>query len=187
MGVNSLPKTVTRQRRDCDLNPGTSAPESSTLTTRLPSHPRRLDFAAIMQWRLQSAVGLQWNNLCVNKLATKIAKSLFMIGYFWLIYQTVSCSVLSFCVPQSKTFQQGQLPPRSPATARKQARLGIYLCCSISDRSTNCSFTQHATRKFSSLYTNYGSPKTRLVELSHPQHSPMGAVVYDGPCSLALK
>ena len=39
MGVNSLPKTVTRQRRDCDLNPGSSEPESSTLTTRLPSHP----------------------------------------------------------------------------------------------------------------------------------------------------
>jgi len=39
MGVNSLPKTVTRQRRSCDLNPGPSAPESSTLTTRLPSHP----------------------------------------------------------------------------------------------------------------------------------------------------
>ena len=39
MGVNNLPKTVTRQRRDCDLNPGPSAPESSTLTTRLPSHP----------------------------------------------------------------------------------------------------------------------------------------------------
>ena len=38
MGVNSLPMTVTRQRRDCDLNPGPSAPESSTLTTRLPSH-----------------------------------------------------------------------------------------------------------------------------------------------------
>jgi len=36
MGVSSLPKTVTRQRRDCDLNPGPSAPESSTLTTRLP-------------------------------------------------------------------------------------------------------------------------------------------------------
>jgi len=30
MGVNSLPKTVTRQRRDCDLNPDPSAPESST-------------------------------------------------------------------------------------------------------------------------------------------------------------
>ena len=39
MGVNSLPKTVTRQHRDCDLNTGPSAPESSTLTTRLPSHP----------------------------------------------------------------------------------------------------------------------------------------------------
>jgi len=33
MGVNSLPKTVTRQRRDCDLNPVPSTPESNTLTT----------------------------------------------------------------------------------------------------------------------------------------------------------
>jgi len=39
MGVNSLPKTVTRQNHGCDLNPGPSVPESSTLTTRLPSHP----------------------------------------------------------------------------------------------------------------------------------------------------
>jgi len=39
MDVNSLPKTVTRQRRDCDLIPDPSVPESSTLTTRLPSHP----------------------------------------------------------------------------------------------------------------------------------------------------
>jgi len=37
--VNSLPKTVTRQRRGCDLNPGPIAHESSTLTTRLPSQP----------------------------------------------------------------------------------------------------------------------------------------------------
>jgi len=35
MGVNSLPKTITRQRRDCDLNPGPPVPESSTLTTRV--------------------------------------------------------------------------------------------------------------------------------------------------------
>ena len=33
--MNSLPKTVTRQRRDCDLNPGPSAPKSSKLTIRL--------------------------------------------------------------------------------------------------------------------------------------------------------
>ena len=39
MGANSLPKTVTRQRRGCDLNPHPSARESSTLTTRLPRHP----------------------------------------------------------------------------------------------------------------------------------------------------
>jgi len=39
MGVNSLPKTVTKQLRGRNLNPGLSAPESSTLTTRLPSHP----------------------------------------------------------------------------------------------------------------------------------------------------
>jgi len=38
MDVNSLLKTVTRQRRDCDLNTS-PAPESSTLTTQLPSHP----------------------------------------------------------------------------------------------------------------------------------------------------
>ena len=29
MGVNSLPKAVTRQRRGCNLNPGPSTPESS--------------------------------------------------------------------------------------------------------------------------------------------------------------
>ena len=34
--MNSLPKNVTGQRRDCHLNPHPSASESSTLTTRLP-------------------------------------------------------------------------------------------------------------------------------------------------------
>ena len=38
MCVNSLPKTVTRQRGGCDLNSGPTALESSTLTTRLPNH-----------------------------------------------------------------------------------------------------------------------------------------------------
>ena len=42
MGVNSLPKTVTQQRRGYDLNPGPSASKSSTLTSRLPSHPQML-------------------------------------------------------------------------------------------------------------------------------------------------
>jgi len=51
MGVNSLPKTVTRQRRDCDLNPGPSAPESSRLTTRLPGQPSG---AAVVQQNFRS-------------------------------------------------------------------------------------------------------------------------------------
>jgi len=42
-----LPKTVTRQRRDCDLNPGPSAPESSTLTTRLPSPAKMAELSFI--------------------------------------------------------------------------------------------------------------------------------------------
>ena len=37
MGVNSLPKTVTRQLRGFDLNPDPPVNESSTQTTRLPS------------------------------------------------------------------------------------------------------------------------------------------------------
>ena len=47
MGVNSLPKTVTRQRRGCDLYLDPSAPESSKLTTRLPSHPRLAELDGI--------------------------------------------------------------------------------------------------------------------------------------------
>ena len=47
MDVNSLPNTVTRQRRNCDLNPG-PALESSTLTTRLSSHDLLLLFIIII-------------------------------------------------------------------------------------------------------------------------------------------
>ena len=51
MGVNSLLKTVTRQRRGCNLNPGPSAPESSTLTTRLPSLMAS-DYKKTALWRV---------------------------------------------------------------------------------------------------------------------------------------
>jgi len=52
-GCEQLPKTVTRQRRGCDLNPGPFAPESSTLTTRLPRRSKspplpRLRFVILM-------------------------------------------------------------------------------------------------------------------------------------------
>ena len=47
MVVNSLPKTVTRQRHGCDLNPGPTAPEFSTLTTRLLSYCLRKKFVVV--------------------------------------------------------------------------------------------------------------------------------------------
>jgi len=54
MGVNSLPKTVTRQRRGCDLNPDPSAPESSMLTTRLPSHPYKPGLHKAIRYQIRS-------------------------------------------------------------------------------------------------------------------------------------
>ena len=48
MGVNSLPKTVTGQRHGYDLNPGPSAPESSTLPTRLLSHPNAISLMYVI-------------------------------------------------------------------------------------------------------------------------------------------
>jgi len=57
MGVNSLPKTVTRQRRGCDLNLGPSAPESSMLITRLPSHPGGHSSGAKAEWDLFNMYG----------------------------------------------------------------------------------------------------------------------------------
>jgi len=53
MGVNSLPKTVTRQSHGCDLNPGPSAPESITLTIR-PSHPLNNDVSSNLKQAMKS-------------------------------------------------------------------------------------------------------------------------------------
>jgi len=39
MGVNSLPKTVTRQRHDCDLNPRPTAPESMQHSNHSATEP----------------------------------------------------------------------------------------------------------------------------------------------------
>ena len=65
MGVNILPKTDTRQRCNCNLNPGHSATESSMLTTRLPHYS--LSFISLSRrvcWHLScSAYGLHRNEL----------------------------------------------------------------------------------------------------------------------------
>ena len=71
MGVTSLPKTVTRQRRGCDLNPGPSAPESSTLTTRLPSHP------TIYSWTIYQCAKL---SACVHDPAHDLVLSVLLLA-----------------------------------------------------------------------------------------------------------
>jgi len=58
MGVNSFPKTVTRQRRGCDLNPGPSAHESSTLTTRL-LRPNYIIFLKVVQEKSGKTTNIQ--------------------------------------------------------------------------------------------------------------------------------
>jgi len=51
MGVNSLPKTVTRQRRGCDLNTCPTAPESSTLIAKFHYTDTDTDFfVAKLRW-----------------------------------------------------------------------------------------------------------------------------------------
>jgi len=62
MGVNSLPKTVTRHRRGCDLNPGPTAPESSTLTTRLPRYSIKVTWHAAALYNRPSFDVAVFNN-----------------------------------------------------------------------------------------------------------------------------
>ena len=71
--MNSLPKTVTRQRRDCDLNPGPSAPESSTLTTRLPSHPGLTVYMPHSHCHTADTVLSRQVGRCVNLALTLVA------------------------------------------------------------------------------------------------------------------
>jgi len=77
--VNSLPKTVTRQRRDCDLNPGPSAPASNTLTTRLPSHPQGKTakfYATRNSEKESSAMLLHGNRTVCARPSTKVDRLL---------------------------------------------------------------------------------------------------------------
>jgi len=73
MGVNSFPKTVSRQRRGCDLKPGPSASESSTLTTRLLSHPRwtRVLLSHVLMCLIQKA-WLRVRNLTARCLVAAV-------------------------------------------------------------------------------------------------------------------
>ena len=67
MGVNSLPKTVTRQRRDSRLRfePRPSAPESSPLTTRLPIHRCGTCYRSLLRCGTGFATGDDNGKACV--------------------------------------------------------------------------------------------------------------------------
>ena len=107
MGVNSLPKTVTRQPRDCNLNPGPSAAESSRLTTRLPSHPVLLLYSAMCRswgWRVAKTVAywhvypdvirLDWiaNMSCLLTSATRSQTGVHLVSNTrWVSNVDVSC------------------------------------------------------------------------------------------------
>ena len=103
--MNSLPKTVTRQRRDCDLNPGPSAPESSTLTTRLPSHPW---YSGIVVSRIR----------CVDEVNPRRARLVIgsVIVFFSGGYTISVCKSTQPCIPA------GSLN-RVPASAGVKARM----------------------------------------------------------------
>ena len=62
MGVNTLPKTVTRQCRGCNLNPGPSVPESSMLTIRLLSHPSGMSQSYLLGGSSDVAVHCQYRS-----------------------------------------------------------------------------------------------------------------------------
>ena len=81
MGVNSLPKTVTPQRRGCDLNPGLTEPESSTLSTQT------LNFNSTASRSLsQSCIRyLLKNEINDITLCTKFTRSS-QISYSWHWY-----------------------------------------------------------------------------------------------------
>ena len=85
LGVNSLPKTVTWQHHGCDLNQGRS--ESSTLTTRLPSHPDELLLS------LKSLNGLFSKTTWVSQYQKGNNKS----GFYWSKRQWVAVASAGPC------------------------------------------------------------------------------------------
>ena len=99
MGVNSLPKTVTRQRRGCDLNPGPTAPEPSPLTARLPSHPLRYFWTLSGRIRRRLSADDRLCNVLLNisvHCLSVVPEDLFFylcyfVVYFFLYYRMDQC------------------------------------------------------------------------------------------------
>ena len=92
--MNSLPKTVTRQRRDCDLNPGPSAPESSTLATRLPSHRTKV----IIYDSTQSAVCFRLSADIDSKLSLCAISNEFLVPFSFSQFSLHFASSIETCL-----------------------------------------------------------------------------------------
>ena len=109
MGVNSLPKTVTRQRRDCDLNLGPSAPESSTLTTRLPythTHPHTHTHTHGTRKVKQIWISLKQETVCGS-------------GISWVICKSAPCFRQTTTPAPTTLFFTGRMPFLSPSQQRQ--------------------------------------------------------------------
>jgi len=172
MGVNSLPKTVTRQRRDCDLNPDPSAPESSTLITRLPSHPIFWIATHNTCCRIEK---VQKPSLGVVGSSTVVSVNPAVNWVEWL-YCNLGSSSACLCVPtRSCTTADGL---HDTLYTRK-----LVNCCTTVK--TICSL-QHIHNKsnlegkYSLLYWEYRSPRKRnsrpsstptILNAHSPQHA----------------
>ena len=94
MGVNSLPKTVTRQCRDCDLNPGSSVPESGTLATRLPSHRTEV----IIYDSTQSTVCYRLSTDIDSKLSLCAISNEFLVPFSFSQFSVHFASSIQTCL-----------------------------------------------------------------------------------------
>jgi len=135
MGVNSLPKTVTRQCSGCDLNPGPSAPESSMLTTWLPSHLKQTYNCYINSQRTNAHVvwWTGWNSFSVLYASTSLEESPAVNRVCWLCATVdVKLNGLNVVVSMEymmtlKDFFVDSLPPTSPSTSSPAPRPGQYI------------------------------------------------------------
>ena len=93
--MSSLPKTVTRQRRDCDLNPGPSAPESQHANQSATEPPWRVS-------QIQQHASLQqYANLSLRRfLATMCKRDVMSRGNQFSARNPASIHTFDACCPR---------------------------------------------------------------------------------------
>ena len=136
--MNSLPKTVTRQCRGCDLNPGPTAPESSTLTTRLPSHNQNSQvLTRTCEWtdtdrtvdehEFVEHLGRFWDHVCRQEEETCTDRS---IHQCWAVFFNQLTSQFTLTVDTVLLLTSYKWELRVPSTQRNQL-LRALLCIRV--------------------------------------------------------